>query len=155
MVDSTKDLEAEQFKVRRICNAQSVIVFRFILEGANGNDVNREREDREATEVARKLLPYLKTKLRKEDKLSINGPGIMTAVIRAEQHGAEIVAQCIKEEVEASTVRVGMRNREVKVTVAYSTLTFASRVPNGNVTVSGPLLNEAIVAAMAAHNGKE
>ncbi len=155
MVASTKDLEVGERKVRRICNAQSVIVFRLILEGARGDDVSSEREDREATEVARKLLPQLRTRMRKEDQLSVNGPGIMTAVIRAEQHGAEIVAQRIKEEVEATTVRVGMRNREVKVTVAYSTLTFASKAANGNVTVSGPLLNEAILAAMAAHNGKE
>jgi biofilm PGA synthesis N-glycosyltransferase PgaC len=154
MVDSTKDLEAGQFKVRRICNAQSVIVFRFILEGANGNDVNREREDREATEVARKLLPYLKTKIRKEDKLSINGPGIMTAVIRAEQHGAQLVAERIKAAVEASTVRVGMRGREVKVTVAYSSLTFASKVANGPVTVTGPLIDEAMVAVALAANAE-
>src|SRR5207248_720808 len=153
-VASTKDLEAGERKVRRICNAQSVIVFRLILEGARADNVSSEREDREATEVARKLLPQLRTKMRKEDQLSVNGPGIMTAVIRAEQHGAEIVAQRIKEEVEASAVRVGMRNREVKVTVAYSTLTFASKASNGSVTVSGPLLNEAIMAAMAAHNGK-
>lgn len=149
MVDSTKDLEAGARKVRRICNAQSVIVFRIILEGAKGTDVNREREDREATEVARKLLPYLRTRIRKEDKLSVNGPGIMTAVIRAEQHGAEIVAQRIKAAVESSTVRVGMRNREVKATVAYSSLTFASKASDGNVTVSGPLLDEAMVAALA------
>src|SRR6266566_4203074 len=80
MVDSTKDLEAGTYKVRRICNARSVIVFRFILDEAEGYDVNPEREDREATEAARKLLPMLRTKIRKEDKLSINGPGIMTAV---------------------------------------------------------------------------
>ncbi len=145
MVDSTKDLEADQRKVRRICNAQSVIVFRFILEGARGTDVLREREDREATEAARKLLPYLRTKIRKEDQLSVNGPGIMTAVIRAEQHGAEIVAQRIKKIVGASSVRVGVRNREVKVTVAYSSLTFASKAANGNVTVSGPLLEDVAI----------
>jgi hypothetical protein len=149
MVDSTKDLEAGARKVRRICNAQSVIVFRIILEGAKGTDVHREREEREATEVARKLVPYLRTRIRKEDKLSVNGPGIMTAVIRAEQHGAEIVAQRIKAAVEGSTVRVGVRNREVKVTVAYSSLTFASKAPDGNVTVSGPLLDEAMIAALA------
>ena len=149
MVDSTKDLEAGAHKVRRICNAQSVIVFRILLEGAKGTDVQREREDREATEVARKLLPYLRTRIRKEDKLSVNGPGIMTAVIRAEQHGAEIVAQRIKAAVESSSVRVGMRNREVKATVAYSSLTFASKAPDGNVTVSGPLLDEAMLAALA------
>ena len=140
MVDSTKDLEAGERKVRRICNAQSVIVFRFILAGAQGTDLHREREDREATEVARKLLPYLRSRIRKEDSLSVNGPGIMTAVIRAEQHGAEIVARRIKAAVEAAPVRVGVRNREVKVTVAYSSLTFASKVPHGDMTVTGPLV---------------
>src|SRR6266566_6819746 len=149
MVDSTKDLEAGERKVRRICNAQSVIVFRFILEGARGTDVHREREDREATEAARKLLPYLRSKIRKEDMLSVNGPGIMTAVIRAEQHGAELVAQRIKNAVEGSTVRVGVRNREVKVMVAYSTLTFASKARNGVVTISGSLMNEAVAEALA------
>jgi poly-beta-1,6-N-acetyl-D-glucosamine synthase len=149
-VESTKDLEAGQRKVRRICNAQSVIVFRFIIEGAQNNDFNREREEREATEAARKLLPYLRTKVRKEDNLSINGPGVMTAVIRAEQQGAEIVAQRIKAVVESSTVRVGTRGREVKVTIAYSSLTFASKAPDGNMTVSGPLLDEQIVSALAA-----
>jgi len=150
-VDSTKNLEPGQLRVRRICNAQSVIIFRFILEGAKGNDVYREREDHEATEVARKLLPYLRTKIRKEDKLSVNGSGIMTAVIRAEQHGAEIVAQRIKAAVEASTARVGMRGREVKVTVAYSSLTFASKASGGNVTVSGPLVDQAVIAALAGN----
>ena len=87
MVDSTKDLEAGKYKVRHVCNAQSVIVFRFILEGAEEYDVNPERQDREATEAVRKLLPLLRTRVRKEDKLSINGPGIMTAVIRAERYG--------------------------------------------------------------------
>ncbi|HEX9133229.1 MAG TPA: glycosyltransferase [Ktedonobacteraceae bacterium] len=149
-VESTKDLEAGHRKVRRICNAQSVIVFRFIIDGAKHNDINREREEHEATEAARKLLPYLRTKVRKEDNLSINGPGVMTAVIRAEQQGAEIVAQRIKAAVESSTVRVGARGREVKVTIAYSSLTFASKAPDGNMTVSGPLLDEQIVPALAA-----
>lgn len=151
MVDSTKNLEAGELKVRRICNAQSVIVFRLIIEGSLNNDVQREREDREATEAARKLLPLLKARLRKEDKLSINGPGIVTAVVRAEQHGAEIVAQRIKKLVEGSTVRVGMRGREVKVTVTYSSLTFASKASNGNMTVSGPLLDEAMLSALAGN----
>ncbi|HZU70173.1 MAG TPA: glycosyltransferase [Ktedonobacteraceae bacterium] len=151
-VESTKDLEAGERKVRRICNAQSVIVFRFILEGAKHTDVHREREDREATEAARKFLPLLRTRIRKEDRLSINGPGIMTAVIRADQHGAEIVAQRIKKIVESSTVRVGARGREVRVTVAHSSLTFASKAPNGGMTVTGPLVDEAILAAFTANN---
>ncbi|HVB20347.1 MAG TPA: glycosyltransferase [Ktedonobacteraceae bacterium] len=152
MVDSTKNLEAEQVNMRRICNAQSVIVFRLMLSNAKGTDVQREREDREATEVARKLQPQMRTLLRKEDKLSINGPGIMTAVIRAEQHGAELVAQSIKHLIESKAVGVGMRNREVHVTVAYSTLTFASQAANGQVTVSSPNMNEAMLAALTTSN---
>ena len=153
-VASTKDLEAGQRKVRRICNAQSVIVFRFIIEGAKHNDINREREEHEATEAARKLLPLLRSKVRKEDNLSINGPGVMTAVIRAEQQGAEIVAQRIKTAVESSKVRVGTRGREVKVTIAYSSLTFASKAPNGNMIVSGPLVDEQMVASIEANTQK-
>jgi biofilm PGA synthesis N-glycosyltransferase PgaC len=138
MVDSTKDLETGKHKVRHICNARSVIVFRYILEGADGYDVNPERQDREATEAARKLLPMLRTKIRKEDKLSINGPGIMTAVIRAEQHGAELVAKRIQETVQATPVRIGMRGREVKITVAYSSLTFALKAKKESVVASNP-----------------
>jgi poly-beta-1,6-N-acetyl-D-glucosamine synthase len=129
MVDSTKDLEAGKHKVRRICNAQSVVVFRYILGDAEGYDANHERQEREATEAARKLLPMLRTRIRKEDKLSINGPGIMTAVIRADQHGAELVAKRIQEAIQAAPVRIGMRGREVKITVAFSSLTFALKTP--------------------------
>jgi glycosyltransferase involved in cell wall biosynthesis len=124
MVDSTKDLEAGKQKVRRICNAQSVLVFRLMLEDIERHDVIPEREDREASEVTRKLLPVLRRKLRKEDKLSISGPGILTVVIRAEQHGAELVAKRIQQTVQATAVRIGMRGREIKITVAYSSLTF-------------------------------
>jgi poly-beta-1,6-N-acetyl-D-glucosamine synthase len=138
MVDSTKDLEAGTYKVRRICNARSVIVFRFILEEAEGYDVNPERGDREATEAARKLLPMLRTRIRKEDKLSINGPGIMTAVIRAEQHGAELVAKRIQDAVQAAPVPIGMRGRKVKIMVTYSSLTFPLWTKDGGMTVSSP-----------------
>jgi len=151
MVDSTKNLEAGKFRVRRICNAQSVIVFRFMLRDAEEYDVNPERKDREATEAARKLLPLLRARIRKEDRLSINGPGIMTAVIRAEQHGAELVAKRIQEIVQATPVRIGMRGREVKVTVAYSSLTFALKVRSGSVTVSNPLIKEVVIAARATN----
>ncbi len=149
-VSSTKELEGSHYKMRRICNAQSVIVFRLLLEGAQHNDVQREREEREANEAARKLLPILKSKIRKEDKLSINGPGIMTAVVRAEQHGAELVAQRIKKVVESAPVRVGARGRAVNVTVAYSSLTFASPT-GGSMTVSGPHVEEVAIAALASN----
>lgn len=137
-VDSTKNLEEGELKIRRICNAQTVLVFHFMLDGADGDDAFREREEREATEVAKKLLPFLRTQLRKEDTLSINGPGIMTAVIRAEQHEADAVAGRIKAAVEETPVRLGGRQREVRV--AYSTLTFTVQNAHGGVTISGPLV---------------
>ena len=137
MVDSTKELETGGHKVRRICNTCSILVFRFILEDNIEYDFSPERKERDETEAARKLLPALRSKMRKEDKLSISGPGIMTAVIRAEQQGAELVAKRIQDEVQASTVRIGLRGREVKVTVAYSSLTFALKVKNENMTLKG------------------
>ena len=127
-----------------------MIAFRLIIEGALGTDVNREREEREATEAARKLLPLLRTRIRKEDTLSINGPGIMTAVLRTDQPGVELVAKRIKALVENTPVRVGMRSREVKVSVAYSSLTFASKISDGTMTIQGPLIDEALAAALAA-----
>ena len=155
MVDSTKNLEVGKHKVRRICNAQSIIVFRFILEGAESYDLNPEREDREATEAARKFLPLLRSKIRKEDKLSISGSGIMTAVIRAEQHGAELVAKRIQQVVQATPVRIGMRGREVKVRVTYSSLTFALKAKDRSVIISGPLVQEAMVAAQGTNSAKK
>lgn len=150
MVDSTKDLEAGEGKVRRICNAQSVIIFRFILEDAKGYDVDPELEDRDLTEAARKLLPFLRTKIRKEDELSISGPGIMTAVIRAEQHGAELVAKHIQEAVKATSVWI--RGREAKVSVAYSSLTFVLQAKNGSMAISTSSVNQAVNAAPAANS---
>jgi poly-beta-1,6-N-acetyl-D-glucosamine synthase len=150
MVDSTKDLEAGKYKVRRICNAVSVIIFRFILEGAENHDVvSLESENREATEAVRKLLPLLRARLRKEDKLSISGPGILTAVIRAEQHGAELVSRRIQEIVQSTPVRIGLRGREVKIVVAYSSLTFALKQKSRSMTVSSPLVEAALIAAQA------
>jgi glycosyltransferase involved in cell wall biosynthesis len=144
MVDSTKNLEAGRYIVQHGYNALSILVFRFILESAEGYEINPAIEERQATEVARKLLPLLRTQLLKEDKLSISGPGIMTAVIRSEQNDADLVAQRIQEIVQ--TMPVHIRGRETRVKVAYSSLTFASKVKNRSMTTS-PLLKEAMIAA--------
>ena len=150
MVTSTKDLQAGTNHVRRMCHAQSVIVFRFLLEGTEEYSLDPEREEREATEAARRLLPVLRSRLHKEDTLSINGPGIMTAVIRADQQGAELMVRGIQEVVQATPVRIGMRGQEVKVTVAYSILTFAFKAKDRSVTISSPLVQEAMIAEQAA-----
>lgn len=142
-VASTKDLAPGKLEVRHICHEQSVIVFRLVIAGASLSDAQREREEHEATVAARKLLPLLRKKLHKEDALSINGPGIMTAVVRADQHGAEHLARQIKQAVESTTLRMGTRGREVRATVAYSSLTFATRDNGTEMKVSGPLMKGA------------
>ena len=147
MVNSTKDLEAGAFKVRRLCNAQSVLVFRLIVEDGEEYSDHQERQDREATEAARKLLPVARTRLRKADRLALSGPGIMTAVIRAEQHGAELVAQRIQEVLQTTPVRIGLRGRAVKVTVTYSSLTFALRGKSRGLTAGKSLVEKAVFGA--------
>ena len=144
MVDSTKALEAGKHRVRHLCGAQSILVFRIVLEGADGFDSYPEGRDHEAAEAARKLLPLLRTNIRREDRLSVNAPGIITAVIRAEQNGAELVAKGIQEVAQAAPVRIGRRGRGVRVEVAYSHLTFAVKGRQGSVPISSPPVPEAV-----------
>ena len=143
MVDSTKDLEVDRQGALPISQALSVIIFRIILEGIERYRNDPEGEDRMATEAVRKLLPLLRTLLSKEAKLSINGLGIMTVVIRAEQQEAKSVAQHTQEIIQATPVRVGMAGREVKVTGVYSLLTFPLKAYDESATtVSHPQVYE-------------
>lgn len=147
VVSTTKQLEAGAYKVRHLSHAQSVIVFRLILEEDEEDDVNPERKDREVTSIARKLLPVMHAKIRKADRLSINGPGIMTAVIRADQHGAEVVAQRIQEVVRATSAHLGMRGHDASIAVAYSTLTFVLNGKTVGTTASGSLIEKTVTVA--------
>lgn len=146
MVDSTKNLEADQRKLRRICNTQSVIVFRLMVEGKEKADIYHEREDRQATEAARKLLPLLRASLRKDDRIAINGSGIVTAVIRADQAGATVVASRLQQLAENTTIRLG--GREIHVSVTYSSLTFTPRTSATPITASGPTLQPEMLVAI-------
>jgi poly-beta-1,6-N-acetyl-D-glucosamine synthase len=147
VVESTKNLKAGTQRPWGLCNDQSVLVFRFIPESAEAYDVYPESRDRQASEAARKLLPLVRARIRKEDKLSISGPGIITVVIRVEQQEAELVAQDIQDAVQARPVHLGIRGREVRVAVAYSVLTFAFKGKHEGVTVISPLVPEALGAA--------
>ncbi|HEY0756732.1 MAG TPA: glycosyltransferase [Ktedonobacteraceae bacterium] len=153
MVESTKDLESGAHALRRLNNALSVIIFRFMLEDPAQDLLDPESDERDATEAVRKLLPVLRTQLRKEVGLSlaVNEPGIMTAIIRAEQHEIERLSKLIQEIVQTTPMRIGMRGREVRVKVAYSSLTF--KAENKNLTVSGPLMREAVVATGVSSEG--
>src|SRR5258708_7361706 len=151
MVESTKDVELGTHTLRRLSNILSVIIFRFIFEDSERDLLNSESEDRDATEAVRRLLPVLRIRLRKEGdlSLSISGPGIMTAVIRAEQHEAERLSRHIQEIVQSTPVPIGLRRKEVKLHVAYSSLTFAFKAKSKSMTVSCPLVQAAPIAAQA------
>jgi poly-beta-1,6-N-acetyl-D-glucosamine synthase len=152
MVDSTKDLEADRQRVRPVSQALSVIIFRIILEGIEWYQHDIEDEDRAITEAARKLLPLLRTNLSKGGTFSINGPGIVTAVIRAEQQRAESVAKRIQEIVQATPVRIDMAGREVRVTMAYSLLTYPLRAQKGSTIVSHSQAYESMKVAQATQS---
>ena len=77
----------------------------------------------------------------------------MTAVIRAEHQGAELVARRIQEIVQAAPVRLGMRGREVHVTLAYSSLTFPLNAQNERAPASSPLAEGPVMAAKEHHVG--
>lgn len=155
MVESTKDLEVGSQRLQRVGKAMSVIVFRFLLENIEEDILAHEHEDREVTEVVRKLLPLLRSRLGKGSKLSlsISGPGIMTAALRAGQPEAEQFAKSVQEIVQATPMRIGMRGREVKVMVAYSSLTFAFGPENRSPMVTGPLMQETLTAAQMRGEG--
>ena len=146
MVESTKDLDAGTRTMRHLSNVVSVIIFRFILDDPEGNLLNPDSNDHDATEAVRKLLPVLRAQLRKEGKLTlaISEPGILTAIIRAEQNEVEGLSRQIQEIAQTTPVRIGMRGREVKVMVAHSSLTFKSK--QNNMIVTSPLVAEARVA---------
>jgi hypothetical protein len=146
MVDSTKDLGVDRQSAQPISQVLSVIVFRIILEGIERYRNDPEGEDRMATEAVRKLLPLLRTLLSKEARLSINGPGIMTAVIRAEQQEAKSVAQHIQEIIQATPVRIGIAGREVNMMGVYSLLTFPLRAYSESTTVSHSQVYESVGA---------
>ncbi len=145
-VDSTKDLGVDRQRAQPISQALSVIIFRIILEGIERYRNDPESEDRMTAEAIRKLLPLLRNLLSKEAKLSINEPGIMTAVIRAEQQEAKSVAQHIQEIIQATPVRIGIAGRVVNVTSVYSLLTFPLRAYGESTTVSHPQVYEPVGA---------
>ncbi len=145
MVESTKNVEIGAQTLRRLTNALSVIIFRLLPEDSERDLFSLDSEDHEVTEAIRKLLPVLRSRLSGEDilSLSISGPGIMTAVIRAEQHEAEHLSTRIQEIIQSTPVRLGLRGREVKLTVSCSALTFASRGRSKSVRVDSALLQAA------------
>jgi len=108
-VASTKALEDEQRKLRRICNTQSVIVFQLTLLRNGENDLPREHEERMVTRAMRNVLPQLRRYVRKDDLLSLNGANTLVAVLNAERSGAELIAARLKQVIESQDIALGKK----------------------------------------------
>ncbi len=123
-VASTKALEDEQRKLRRISNTQSVIVFHLSLLKNGESDFQRERDERLVMQALRKLLPPLRQHMRKDDLLSLNGSNTMVAVINAERNGAELIALRLQHVIEAEAILVSKQKR-IRLQVSSHAVSFA------------------------------
>ena len=122
-VSSTKTLEDEQRKLRRICNTQSVIVFHISRQGAEESELQHKREERIMLYMLRKLLPILHRYIRKSDQLSINGNNTLVALFSGDREGAELIAQRLKRVMESELLPIS-HNRYAQAIVNYHAVSF-------------------------------
>lgn len=123
-VASTKALEDEQRKLRRICNTQSVIVFHLARADADESDFQREYEERVTLRVTRKLLPLLRHYIRQEDALSLNGANTLVAVLNSDRQGAELTALRLKHIIASQQFSLGKQG-STRLLVNYHAVSFA------------------------------
>jgi Glycosyl transferase family 2 len=126
-VTSTKRVEDEQRKLRRICNTQSVIVFQLALTGSPRDSLLRKRQERDTLRMIRSLLPLLRKYIRKDDLLSIHGSDTLVLVLNAEKSGAELIAMRLKYAMEYQDIPLG-RNKTATPQVQYHVVSFAEAV---------------------------
>jgi biofilm PGA synthesis N-glycosyltransferase PgaC len=88
-VASTKTIEDEQRKLRRICNTQSVIVFRISRAQGEQSHYLPIREQQLTRRMLSTLLPLLRKYIRKNDLLSIYGNDTLVVLLNAERKEAE------------------------------------------------------------------
>lgn len=98
-VASTKKVQDERRKLRRIHAAQSVIVFK-ITRKRTGDELP-PLGDRSTLRMLRSLLPELRKQVRKDDHLSIHSGDMLVALLNAERTEAEKIALRLKQEIEA------------------------------------------------------
>lgn len=123
-VSSTKILEDERRKLRRISTTQSVIVFHITRAGADESDFQREYEERLLLRIMRKLLPVLQRYVRREDILSLNGANTLVAVLNADRQGAELMALRLKHIIASQHSLLGKHSSE-RLLVNYHAVSFA------------------------------
>lgn len=122
-VSSTKQLEDEQRKMRRICNTQSVIVFQISQQAGDENEQTNRLQERGMLRLLRKLLPVLRRYVRKDDHLSINGHNTLVALLNADQDGAQLIAQRLKRVIENQPIATA-RNQRLRLKVSFHAVSF-------------------------------
>lgn len=125
-VTSTKQIEDEQRKLRRICNTQSVVVFQVTRVGGEQDGLLRKREDGNSLRILRTLVPILRTYIRKDDLLSIHGNDTLLVLLNAEASGAELLGMRLKHIMESQQIPLGKGLMAVPQ-VRYHATSFAEK----------------------------
>ena len=125
-VASTKRVEDEQRKLRRICNTQCIIVFQLSRAGSVQDGLLRKRDERHTLRMLRSLLPLLREHIRKDDLLSIHGSDTLVLVINTDKSGAELIAARLKQVIESRHIRSGKRTTATPQ-VRYHIVSFAEK----------------------------
>lgn len=121
-IASSKVLADEQRKLRRFCDTQSVIVFH--ITRADTGTEPAEREQLRTLRILRSLLPLLRSYIRKDDLLSINGTTTLVAVLNSDRAGAELAAQRLREVMMSQ--RISSRHgQSTRLLVSYRAVSFA------------------------------
>ena len=126
-VTSTKRVEDEKRKLRRICNTQSVIVFQISRAGIEQDALSRKREERSTLRMTRALLPLLRQHVRQNDLLSIHGNDMLVLVLNAEKSGALLIATRLQHIMESQHIAPGKRMTETPQ-VRYHVVSFADEI---------------------------
>ena len=99
-VASTKTIEDEQRKLRRICNTQSVIVFRISRSNVDKSNYLPAREQQLTRRMLSSLIPLLRKYIRKNDLLSIHGNDTLVVLLNSEKHEAELIGLRLQQIIE-------------------------------------------------------
>ncbi len=123
-VASTKIIEDEQRKLRRICNTQSVIVFRISRQPHERTDYSPARELQLTRRMLCALIPLMRTSIRRNDLLSIHGSDTLVVLLNAERNEAELIGLRLKQLIENQKIPL-RRHTMTHPAVQYHAVSFA------------------------------
>lgn len=123
-VTSTKSIEDEQRKLRRICNTQSVIVIRVALAQVDRSNQPPIYEQQLTRRLLRALIPDLRASIRKNDLLSIHGNDTLVVLLNSERHEADLIGLRLQHIIEYQHIAL-REGRIAHPLVKYHAVSFA------------------------------